>query len=159
MRSDPMTKEGVLAVLDRSANLLPDKACCGNAQWSGSPNDVPECCGDPCDPQAELRQARATVEGLWEERERLQATLNNTLAERDAAEHVAQSSRISAIDAESRATRAEAAERDARRYRFLRELSEAKLPIIAAWGASGDAEYLDAAIDAALSGTVKQGEG
>jgi hypothetical protein len=106
-----------------------------------------------------IREHGATVEGLWEERERLQATLNNTLAERDAAEHVAQSSRISAIDAESRATRAEAAERDARRYRFLRELSEAKLPIIAAWGASGDAEYLDAAIDAALSGTVKQGEG
>jgi hypothetical protein len=56
-----------------------------------------------------IREHGATVEGLWEERERLQATLNNTLAERDAAEHVAQSSRISAIDAESRATRAEAA--------------------------------------------------
>jgi hypothetical protein len=56
---------------------------------------------------------RATVAGLWEERERLQATLNNTLAERDAAEHVAQSSRISAIGAESRATRAEAALKEA----------------------------------------------
>jgi hypothetical protein len=150
MRSDPMTKEDVLAIIDRDAidaaayrgyreeTMLP-----GERQWHADRSVA----------------ARATVEGLWEERERLQATLNNTLAERDAAEHVAQSSRISAIDAESRATRAEAAERDARRYRFLRELSEAKLPIIAAWGASGDAEYLDHAIDAALSGTVKQGEG
>jgi hypothetical protein len=150
MRSDPMDKETVLAIIERDAidaaayrgyreeTMLP-----GERQWHADRSVA----------------ARATVEGLWEERERLQATLNNTLAERDAAEHVAQSSRISAIDAESRATRAEAAERDARRYRFLRELSEAKLPIIAAWGASGDAEYLDAAIDAALSGTVKQGEG
>jgi hypothetical protein len=64
---------------------------------------------------------RATVEGLWEERERLQATLNNTLAERDAAEHVAQSSRISAIDAESRATRAEAALKEAGAWRPIAE--------------------------------------
>jgi enoyl-CoA hydratase/carnithine racemase len=143
MRSDQMTKEDVLAVLDQAIR----------EHAGGHPNSLMAA------ERALWKCTRATVEGLWEERERLQATLNNTLAERDAAEHVAQSSRISAIDAESRATRAEAAERDARRYRFLRELSEAKLPIIAAWGASGDAEYLDAAIDAALSGTVKQGEG
>jgi hypothetical protein len=68
-----------------------------------------------------IREHGATVEGLWEERERLQATLNNTLAERDAAEHVAQSSRISAIDAESRATRAEAALKEAGAWRPIAE--------------------------------------
>jgi hypothetical protein len=100
MRSDPMDKETVLAIIERDAidaaayrgyreeTMLP-----GERQWHADRSVA----------------ARATVEGLWEERERLQATLNNTLAERDAAEHVAQSSRISAIDAESRATRAEAA--------------------------------------------------
>jgi hypothetical protein len=93
MRSDQMTKEDVLAVLDQAIR----------EHAGGHPNSLMAA------ERALWKCTRATVEGLWEERERLQATLNNTLAERDAAEHVAQSSRISAIDAESRATRAEAA--------------------------------------------------
>jgi hypothetical protein len=112
MRSDPMDKETVLAIIERDAidaaayrgyreeTMLP-----GERQWHADRSVA----------------ARATVEGLWEERERLQATLNNTLAERDAAEHVAQSSRISAIDAESRATRAEAALKEAGAWRPIAE--------------------------------------
>jgi hypothetical protein len=74
-----------------------------------------------------IREHGATVAGLWEERERLQATLNNTLAERDAAEHVAQSSGISAIDAESRATRAEAALKEAGAERDVMRLKLVEL--------------------------------
>jgi hypothetical protein len=106
MRSDQMTKEDVLAVLDRDSEQA----------WQY--RDLQD--GDIDESERlseESKQARATVEALWEERERLQATLNNTLAERDAAEHVAQSSRISAIDAESRATRAEAALKEAMAWR------------------------------------------
>jgi hypothetical protein len=106
--------------------------------------------------RAELAEVRGLLslaldrEAAWQERAK------------DAEADIAQAVDHAAVGwrhANDHRTRADAAKRDARRYRFLRELSEAKLPIIAAWGASGDAEYLDAAIDAALSGTVKQGEG